>query len=302
MFFRHLAGAFAALAAAGAIVATRFAVDEIDATYLAFGRYLLAAICLAPFSIIILRSEPLGRRDFWNVILIGLALFGLAPWLFNQALTLTTASRGAIAFGAAPLFGAMAWLLFQRIRPGTVQIAALMVCAIGLFIALAGGTEAETATKGRHGVGDLMMLGAALVTGAAVAAAKPILDRTPVLLVVGVALAAGVAGLAVPMGLQAAEMGLPRPTNTGLLILLFLGVPAGCLVIALALWTADGMKPATLAWYFVVSTLAGLSGAIVLLGEPIAASLLIGVILVAVAVLAVFWRPKPQRQERRGYR
>lgn len=302
VLFRHLAAIGASLIFGGTVVATRVAVAQIDPATLAFLRYFLAAVCLAPFAWMIWRVEPASRRDLLLVVGLGLLAFGIAPWLFNLALSLTTASRAAVAMALTPVFGALIWQLVRLSLPGTVPVAALVVAAIGCFLAFAGGHEAAAVSGPDYWLGDLVMVLTALITAAAVVCARPVLDRAPVLMIVGIAMIAGAAFLLPPMLVQVASAGVPQVTNAGLLILLFLGIAGVCVQIVLWLWAADGIRLAHLSYYFVLAPVSGLVFAIVLLGEPPAVSLVIGMVLVSAGVLAAFWSPKPQRRERRKMR
>lgn len=308
--YRHLGAALAALLVGGSLVATRVLSVQVDPAALAFLRILLAAICLLPFAWMIWRAEPLSRRDLLQVLVVSVLLFGLTPWLFNLSLSMTTASRGAIAFGTAPLFAVLFWHALQFRALDTVKIAALAVTTIGCVLAFAGGSEAQAVAGAEYQVGDLVMLAAAALCGGSVMAAKPILDRAPVLMVVGVGLTAGAVALIVPVVLPFAQSlasggettGLPQITNSGLLLLLFLGIPAGSVMLILFLWAADGIRLLHFSWYLVLVPVFGLALAVGLLGEPLAVSLLIGLVLLAAGILAILWRPRPQRRERRGIR
>lgn len=300
--FRHGAAVAASLITGGTVVATRLAIVQVDPATLAFLRYLLAAICLAPFAWMIWRAEPVGRRDLFTVLGLGLLLFGLAPWLFNLSLTMTSASRGAIAMGTAPAFAVLFLHLSQFRRIGTVRLAALVVTVIGCLLAFAGGQEGRVVAGPDYWIGDLLMLAAACVTGVCVMAAKPILDRAPVLMIVGIAMLAGAAGLLAPAAAQLSAAGLPQFSNAGLLILLFLGILGGSVSVLLWLFAADGIAPVHMSHYFALAPASGLLMAFLVIGEPPAVSLLIGMVLLAAGILAVLWKPKPQRRERRGFR
>lgn len=300
--FRHAAAVAASLITGGTVVATRVAVVQLDPVTLAFLRYLLAGLCLAPFAWMIWRAEPAGRRDLFTILGLGLLLFGLAPWLFNLSLTMTSASRGAIAMGTAPIFGILFLHLSQFQPVGTVRIAALIVAAIGCLIAFAGGFEGGAVAGPRYWLGDLLMLAAACVTGACAMAAKPVLDRAPVLMIVGIAMLAGAAGLLAPAAAHLSEAGLPQLTNAGLLIILFLGILGGCVGVLLWLFAADGIAPIHLCYYFALAPASGLLMAFFVIGEPPTAALIIGMVLLAAGILGALWKPKPQRRERRGFR
>ena len=300
--FRHGAALAASLITGGTVVATRLAIAQFDPVSLALFRYLLAAACLAPFVWMIWRVEPASRRDLLAILGLGLLLFGLAPWLFNLSLTMTSASRGAIAMGTAPVFAILFLHLSRLERIGTVRLAALVVAAIGCFLAFAGGYEGREVAGPSFWIGDILMLAAACVTGVCVMAAKPVLDRAPVLMIVGIAMLAGVVGLSVPTAMQLSSAGLPQFTNAGLLILLFLGILGGSVAVLLWLFAADGIAPVHLSYYFVLAPASGLLMAFAVIGEPPTVSLLIGMVLLATGILAALWKPKPQRRERRGFR
>ena len=128
------------------------------------------------------------------------------------------------------------------------------------------------------------------------------MDRAPLLMIVGIAMLAGAAGLLAPAAAQISATGLPQFSNAGLLILLFLGILGGSVSVLLWLFAADGIAPVHLSHYFALAPASGLLMAFLVIGEPPAVSLLIGIVLLAAGILAALWKPKPQRRERRGFR
>ena len=84
------------------VVAIRFVVTEWEPATLAFYRFTIASVTILPF-LAFSRHARLERRDVLPVCVLGVAFFGLYPWVFGAGMVYIPASRGAVIFGAMPL-------------------------------------------------------------------------------------------------------------------------------------------------------------------------------------------------------
>ncbi len=275
------------------IVATRYVVDQTDPVTLAFLRYLIAVACLLPVTIWLLRYHRPSPRDLLALAVLGLAFFGLFPWLFTLSLQYTTAARGALALATAPLM-ALGIATVLRMEPfGVVKLAAVLTAIIGVAIALSGDPKALEAVGPDYWIGDLIMLGAAAIAASYSVGAKPLLARHPALMVTCLSMIAGAVGLAVPAGVIAVQSGLPSFDTGGLIAVLFLGIGGGVLQFGLWVWAVGRLTPTQASLFLTLTPVTAIVLGVVVLGELFTAALLIGLLPVVAGLLGINWRPRP---------
>jgi drug/metabolite transporter (DMT)-like permease len=131
-----LAAASASIFFGGSVVVTRFVVDAIDPILLAFIRFLIASLRLAPM-LLLGSLGRFGARDVVAISGLGIVFFGMFPWLFNAGLALVPASRGALWLATMPLltFVLASALRFEKVTMpkamGTVLAAVGIALAVG---------------------------------------------------------------------------------------------------------------------------------------------------------------------------
>ena len=152
----NLAAATAALSAGGAVVATRLVIGETDPVALAFYRYLIAVICLAPLLPFVWPRSGVSAMDIGKIAALGALFFGFFPWAFSAALQYTTAARGAIGLATLPIQTLVVAALFGR-----EVLTHNKVISVGLAftgIAVVFGPEAVIGRGTEYLRGDALML------------------------------------------------------------------------------------------------------------------------------------------------
>lgn len=142
----------------GTVVATRFAVRELDATFIALGRALVAAV-LAGGVLWARRAPWPSRRQWGRIALVSAGVVVGFPWLITLALRTMPAAHGAVIVGLLP----MATSVLAVVRAGERPSPAFWLASgAGLL-----GILAFAATRGAHGIGeaDLLALGAVVLGG-----------------------------------------------------------------------------------------------------------------------------------------
>ena len=142
----------------GTVVATRFAVRELDATFIALGRALVAA-ALAGGVLWARRAPWPSRRQWGRIALVSAGVVVGFPWLITLALRTMPAAHGAVIVGLLP----MATSVLAVIRAGERPSPAFWLAGgAGLL-----GIVVFAATRGAHGIGeaDLLALGAVVLGG-----------------------------------------------------------------------------------------------------------------------------------------
>ena len=288
----NLAGIVGCSFTGASIVATRFVIGETDPVSLAFLRYLIGALCLAPIGFYLMRGKPkLTGREWLAVFGLGLLFFGLFPWLFNLSLSYTSAARGALGLATAPLL-TLALASVLRSEPFTeVKLAAVVAAFAGVGVAMASG-PGGLAGEGRFWIGDLLMLAAAAVAAVYAVFAKPLLMRHPAIVVTALTMASGVVGLAPAAGAEGLFDRVPEFSAGGWIALAFLGVGGGAIQFGLWVWAVSRLTPTQGAIFLTLTPITAVLLAAVVLGEAIYPGLLLGLALVVGGILLANRPPK----------
>lgn len=289
----NLAGATGCALTGASVVATRFVVDQTDPVTLAFLRYAIAVLCLLPIALWLKRGREIALRDLTAIAVLGLLFFGVFPWLFSLSLQYTSAARGALALATAPLMTLILSSVLRAEPFGVVKLAAVLTAIIGVIIALSSGEQGLAAAGPDYWIGDLIMLGAALVAAIYAVAVKPLLGRHPALLVTALSMVAGAIGLAVPGLVIAIRAGLPGFDWPGVVAVLFLGIGGGAMQFGLWVWAVSRLQPSHAALFLTLTPITAMVLGVAILGEPLTGPLLIGLVLVIAGLLAINWRPRP---------
>ena len=292
---RQLLGVAAAAASSvlggASVVATRFVIGDTDPLVLALLRYGIGAACLVPIALLI-GGRRVARADLPAVALPGALFFALFPTLFNAALAHTTAARGALALSTLPLLTLVVAAALGVEAVTRDKLAGVALAVLGVAVALSG----ELAAVEGAWRGDLIMVGTALCGAVYNVLARPYLARYPVLTFTACAMLWGTAALAVTAGAAGALAAAPSFTPAGWLAVGFLGVFGAALTFMLwslgLAYATPTLVAITVTLNPVVATVLGVS----LLGEPVAARLLLGLAAVAGGI-ALANRPRRRRQQ-----
>jgi drug/metabolite transporter (DMT)-like permease len=142
----------------GTVVATRFAVRDLDATFIALGRALVAAVLAA--CVLRVRRAPWPSRRQWRRLLLvaGGVVVGF-PWLITLALRTMPASHGAVIVGLLPMATSVLAVMRGGERPSPAFWLASGAGLMGILV--------FASTRGANGLGqaDLLALGAVVLGG-----------------------------------------------------------------------------------------------------------------------------------------
>jgi drug/metabolite transporter (DMT)-like permease len=251
-------------------IVQRLALEVAPPLWVAAGRAAVAAVALLPLAG---RLRTLSRRGLGLIVVLGLTnQFGFLGLQVAGLRTVEAGPAAAIVY-VQPVLVVLAAAPFLGERLTRRRLAGALLGFAG--VAVVGLHQASAASAG----GVLLLLGAAVswTAGALVTSAT---DEPIIPLVVGQHLAGApplvfVAALAEPF---------PALSSKLVLCLLFAGVCGSAL--AWILWSAllrRGEAGMVSTWLFAVPVLAAVLG-VVLLGEAVSATLIVGIALVAVAV------------------
>jgi drug/metabolite transporter (DMT)-like permease len=142
----------------GTVVATRSAVRELDATFIALGRALVAAVLAA--AVLRARGAPVPTAAQWRRIALvaGGVVVGF-PWLITLALRTMPAAHGAVIIGLLPMATSVLAVLRGGERPSPAFWVASGAGLLGILM--------FASTRGAHGLerADLLALGAVVLGG-----------------------------------------------------------------------------------------------------------------------------------------
>ena len=262
------------------VAATRYVVGATDPITLGAMRLGIGFLGLLPLAL--LQREPWPARADWpGVAGLGLLFFGLFPLLFNASLIFTTAARGALALSTLPLL-TLAVAASLGIEPLTRRkTIGVLIAMGGVALALASGLAVAPP---RAWLGDLLMMAAALCMALFSVWSKSLIQRSGPTRFTAMAMAAGALAL---LGLSGASGGLQRLAEAQpahWLAFAYVGLIGSALAFYLWSFALARTTPTRVAISVTVNPVsAALTGA-VLLGEPIAWNVIMGLAAILLGI------------------
>jgi drug/metabolite transporter (DMT)-like permease len=274
---RHETLALAAAAVTGvqvgaALVASRFVIHDIGPASLAFLRYAIAVLCLAPFVIAGGRVR-FALRDLLAVMGLGIVQFGVLIALLNLGLQFISSSRAALLFSTFPLMTMIIAALLGRERLTGAKTTGVMLTIVGVAVALGEGLMISNGSSDI--LGALLVLTAALCGAVSSVLYRPYLSRYPTLPIGAWAMIASVVFLAGPAGLEGLFTEGTRLDQRGWIVVLLIGLSSG-IGYVLWLWALKHTTPTRVTVFLSLSpATASLLGALIL-SEPFTHGVLLG--------------------------
>jgi len=264
-----------------AAAVTRYLVGNADAVTLAILRWGIGFLCLLPIAVILGAKWP-PRADWPAVAALGLCFFGLFFVLYNIAVSYTTAARASLALSTLPLQTMLVGAALG-IEPLTKRKSiGVGIAILGVAAALLSGLSAAPQGAWR---GELIMVGAVLCMSFYNVWSRPFIRRSSALGFLTVGMGAGAAGL-VAVGLLTGRIGVLSEFGAPQWVAgLYLGIGGGALAFILWVLALERATPTRVANTMTVNPIAAGLLAVPLVGEPITANLVIGL----VAVFAGIW-------------
>lgn len=264
-----------------AAAVTRYLVGNADPITLAILRWGIGFLCLLPVALLLRVRWP-PRSDWLAVAALGLCFFGLFFVLYNIAVSFTTAARAALALSTLPLQTMVVGALLG-IEPLTRRkTAGVGIAFAGVIAALAFGLPAAPPGAWR---GELIMIGAVLCMSFYNVWSRPFMQRSSALGFLTVGMGAGAAGL-ILVGVLTGRIEVLSTFGAPQWIAgIYLGVGGGALAFILWVLALERATPTRVANTMTVNPIAAGLLATQLVGEPITANLVVGL----VAVFAGIW-------------
>jgi len=276
---------------AGSIVATRFVIAETDPASLAFIRYLIAVLCLAPIGFYLMRGKRIGGRDLLIVLVLGAMFFGAFPYLLNLSLKYTSAARGALALATAPLMTLALSTLLRSEHFTATKLIGMVGAFAGVAVAMLAG-PGGLAGQGAYWIGDLIMLAGASLAAIYPIYSKPLLTRHPALAITALSMVGGLLVLAPFAQDQGAFAAAPVFSTSGWFAVAFLSIGGGVLQFGLWIWAVSKLAPTQAAIYLTLTPITAVLLGSLVLGESVSLGLFAGLALVVCSILLAN-RPAP---------
>ena len=270
-----IAIASSALGGIGAAV-TRYLVFNADPLTLATLRWGIGTACLLPTALV-LRSKMPPRRDLLPIAVLGFGFFGVFFVLYNIAVSYTTAARASLALSTAPLLTMMVAALLGKESLTKRKTIGVCVAVAGAVASLATGLSAAPSGAWQ---GELIMAGAVVYMAFYNVWSRPFIQRSSALGFLAVGMSSGAIGLII-LGLATHRIEvLTAFSLPQWLAGTYLGVGAGALAFILWAIALQRTTPTRVATTITVQPVAAAALAAYLLGEPITAPLVAGLLAV----------------------
>ena len=281
---RERAGIAAGIASSAlggmAAAATRYAVATMDPLLTALFRFGIGCLLLLVLALAMRVRWPRGR-DLVLTVALGALFYGVFFVVYAQALTYTTAARGALGVATLPVLTMAVAAALGRERLTGRKTTGVLVALVGVAMSLAAGLDHAPSDAWR---GDLMMIAAMLSMSLYTIYSRPLMARSSALgyacagMAAGAVLNLAVAGWGDGWALVQA-MEAPQWAAG-----LFLGIFPGGIGFYLWVYAVERTTPTRVASTITVSPIAAGALAVVLVGEPFGIGLIAGVIAVGAGI------------------
>jgi drug/metabolite transporter (DMT)-like permease/uncharacterized protein YjiS (DUF1127 family) len=259
-----------------AAAVTRYLVGNADPLTLAILRWGIGFLCVLPIALILRVRWP-RRHDWLGIACLGLCFFGVFFILYNVAVSYTTAARASLALSTLPLQTMLVGALLGVEKLTARKSAGVGIAVLGVFAALASGLAAAPAGAWR---GELIMTGAVLCMAFYNVWSRPFIQRSSALGFLAVGMGSGAAVL-ILVGVLTNRVAVLSSFGAPQWIAgLYLGVGGGALAFILWVLALQRATPTRVASTMTVNPIAAALLATQLVDEPIALSLIIGLVAV----------------------
>lgn len=255
---------------------TRYLVGGADPVLLAILRWGIGFLCLLPCALMLRVRWP-QRADWPAVALLGICFFGLFFILYNIAMSYTSAARASLALATLPLHTMVAGALLGVERLTARKITGVGIAVLGVAAALAAGLAQSPPGAWR---GELIMTAAVFCMAFYNVLSRPLMQRSSALGFLTVGMGAGAVVLVLAGLVKGSFAALGHFTAAQWIAGVYLGIGGGALAFILWGMALARATPTRVANTMTVNPIAAALLAALLIGEPITANLLAGLVAV----------------------
>jgi drug/metabolite transporter (DMT)-like permease len=257
---------------------------------LAAFRFGIGFVLILPLALVSRARFPHGV-DRLAVGALGVLFFAVFFFMYNIAMSLTSAARGSLALSVLPLTTMLAAALLGREELTRRKTSGVLIAIAGVALALSAGLGDAPAGAWR---GDLIMAGATICMALYNVWSRPLMARSSMLGFLAAGMGSGAAAsvlLAWASGGLAATRGF-APAQW--IAVLCLGVFGGAAAFYLWVYALERTTPTRVANTMTVNPIAASLLAAVLIGEPLGAHLAFGVAAVGAGIWLASSSPAPR--------
>ncbi len=275
-----LAAALTGIQVGAAITATRYVASDISPASLAFLRYAIGVACLVP-AVAMARRVRFARADIVPIALLGIGQFGILIALLNYGLQTVPTARGALIFATFPLLTLVVAALLGHERVTVRKISGILATLLGVFLALSDKILNGASVHGWSALGGELAILASAATGAICSVLyRPYLARYPTLPVSAFAMLAAALALLVPAALGDLFAAPAQLSAHAWAAIVFIGLSSGGGYV-LWLWALKNIAATRVTVFLALSPITAAALGVALLGEPVTAGMMAGVVCVA---------------------
>jgi drug/metabolite transporter (DMT)-like permease len=259
---------------------TRFVIGASDPVTLAGFRFGIGFLLILPLALVFRVRFPQGR-DWVVVAALGILFFALFFFIYNIAMSLTTAARGSLALSVLPLTTMLVAAAFGREALTRRKTLGVLIAIAGVALALSAGLAQAPEGAWR---GDLLMAAATLCMALYNVWSRPLMARSSMLGFLAVGMGFGSAASVLLASLTGGFDAVQDFNRAQWIAVLCLGAFGGAAAFYLWVYALERTTPTRVANTMTVNPIAASLLAAVLIGEPLGVHLLFGVIAVAAGI------------------
>ena len=280
-----VAAAAASVFFGGMVFCTRFVIDQTEPLTLAFFRFGIGSVCIAP--VLMQHHRPRVRRADWSAIVcLGLLFYAVMPILVSAGLQFTYASRGALVLASQPLFTLLLAYWRGEERLTLVKLFGIALTTGGLGLAL-GGRPPQISGSSLIWLGDAALFCAAFCVAVYNVYSRPHLRRYPALVFTALGMGVGALSLApFTLGLGLIQ-GWPAFTPLGWAAVLYIGTFGAGIGYSLWVWALAHTTPTRVSIFLTLNPLTATLLGGTFLDEPITSRFVMGLLAVLAGIVAV---------------
>jgi drug/metabolite transporter (DMT)-like permease len=259
---------------------TRFAAGAADPITIGAFRFGIGSLLLLPLALRHRRRWP-RLAEFRPIIGLGLLYFALFPILFNASLIYTTAVRGSLALSTLPVLTMLVGAIL-RVEPLTPRKSTgVALATLGVAVALLANLAAAPDGAWR---GDLLMAAAAFTMALYSIWSRPLAQRYGTIVYTALAMTFGGIALVVVAWASGGLATTAIFDSYQWSAMAFLGVFGGAVTFLLWSYALERTTPTRVAISVAVNPIVSAVFGAHVLGEPITANVIAGLVLVAIGI------------------